>query len=103
MIENGHLDCVKVPLRVKRDCGPCAVGMKENSIQMEMSWKPRGACVDLLFPLVQENSELNGLKRLPSGQRCWLQFFLPLIPLLVEAASAHWKVETNHMAYFGVP
>ena len=31
MIENEHLDCVTVPLRVKYDGDPCAVRMKENS------------------------------------------------------------------------
>lgn len=50
MIENGHLDCVKFPLRVKCDCGPCAVGMKENNIQMRMSWELSGVCMGVAYP-----------------------------------------------------
>lgn len=50
MIANEHLDCVRVPLRVRYDSGPCAVGMKKN-IQMEMSWELHGSYVDVVCPL----------------------------------------------------
>lgn len=52
MIENGHLDYVKVSLRVKCDRDSCAVEMKENNIQMGVSWELRGVCIDLLVALV---------------------------------------------------
>lgn len=51
MIENRHLDRVKVRLRIKCDCGSCAVGMKENSIQMRTSWELSAASMDVSYPL----------------------------------------------------
>lgn len=51
MIENRHLDRVKVPLRIKYDCGSCAVGMKENGIQMRTSWELSEASMDVSYPL----------------------------------------------------
>lgn len=76
-------------------------GNEEKHSDGDVLETQKSLCRFACSPLVPENSEIMVLKRLPLGQRCWLQFFLPLICLLVQAASVHWRLGINHMAYFG--
>lgn len=67
-------------LRVKCDCGPCAVGMKENNIQMGIPWELRGVYTDLLVPLVHENSEINGIEKASLRAKVFASVFPSINP-----------------------
>ena len=103
MIENGCLDCVRVPLRVKCDCGPCAVGMKENSIQMGRSQELRGVCLDLLVTLVQENSEINGLKRTSLKAKVFASVFPSTYPFACRSHNCAFEVRCKSYGKLGRP
>lgn len=101
MIENEHLDCVKVPLSVKCDGGSCAVGMKENNIQIGISWELTGASMDVACPLsAREPRNKWCFKSSLQGKVCF-RVSLPLILQLAGARSMHLKFDVNHTAYFG--
>lgn len=55
----------------------------------------------LLVLLVQENPEINGVKKTLLMAKFASEHFLPLFPQLVEVGSLHLKFDVNHMAYFG--
>lgn len=92
MIENGHLDYVKVPLRVRCDRGSCAVEMKENNIQMGVSWELRGVCIDLLVALVRENSEINGLKKASLRTEIFASVFPSTYPSACRSCNCAFEV-----------